>query len=341
MSEDEKRLQKKLKVRASKKQKQNEKLGKLLPLSDPTFEITDNRKEVKVKTGSKEGIHMTRKEQKKIKKVEELVKAQEEEKEEEKNRSNDWKEHNKDGSEESNGSDSEDDVPMLIDTATLEDDISSDSDIEIDYTRSSMKVTSTTTEADNNESEGEGIPLEDLLSESDAENSNEDDEDDDAIPYQKLKVNNVKALASSLSKFEFPYKKMTFSEHMSVTSAEPTDIEDVNNDLARELSFYNQALDAAYRGRSSLAKENISFSRPGDYFAEMVKTDAHMTRLSNKMLEEASQKKAAEEARRQRDLKKFGKQVQVAKLQKRSKEKRATLDKIKNLKKSKWKCLCK
>ena len=45
-------------------------------------------------------------------------------------------------------------------------------------------------------------------------------------------------------------------------------------------------------------------------------------------------KKAAAEARRQRDLKKFGKQVQVAKLQQRAKEKRDTMEKINTLKKS-------
>jgi rRNA-processing protein EBP2 len=49
--------------------------------------------------------------------------------------------------------------------------------------------------------------------------------------------------------------------------------------------------------------------------------------------EEAS-KKASEAAKRQRDLKKFGKQVQVSKIQEREKQKGAVLDKIKALKRS-------
>lgn len=78
----------------------------------------------------------------------------------------------------------------------------------------------------------------------------------------------------------------------------------------------------------------MPFSRPTDYFAEMVKSDEHMGKIKQKMVDEASNKKAGSEARRQRDLKKFGKQVQVAKLQERDKAKRETLDKINLLKRS-------
>lgn len=66
----------------------------------------------------------------------------------------------------------------------------------------------------------------------------------------------------------------------------------------------------------------------------MVKEDAHMEKIKAKLIEEASAKKAAAEARKLRDLKKFGKQVQVSKLQERQKAKREVLDKIKTLKRS-------
>ena len=68
----------------------------------------------------------------------------------------------------------------------------------------------------------------------------------------------------------------------------------------------------------------------------MVKSDEHMGKIKLKMTDEAANKKAAAEARRQRNLKKFGKQVQVAKLQERDKAKRETLDKINILKRSKF-----
>lgn len=70
----------------------------------------------------------------------------------------------------------------------------------------------------------------------------------------------------------------------------------------------------------------------------MVKSDEHMGKIKAKMVDEAANKKAAAEARKQRDLKKFGKQVQVAKLQERDKAKRETLDKINLLKRSTVPC---
>ncbi len=59
-----------------------------------------------------------------------------------------------------------------------------------------------------------------------------------------------------------------------------------------------------------------------------------MGKIKQKMTDEAANKKAAADARKQRDLKKFGKQVQVAKLQERDKAKREMLGKIEVLKRS-------
>ena len=56
--------------------------------------------------------------------------------------------------------------------------------------------------------------------------------------------------------------------------------------------------------------------------------------VKERIVVEEAGKKASEAAKRQRDLKKFGKSVQVQKLQERQKEKRSTLEKIKTLKKS-------
>lgn len=78
----------------------------------------------------------------------------------------------------------------------------------------------------------------------------------------------------------------------------------------------------------------MPFSRPVDYFAEMVKSDEHMGKIKQKLVDDAASKRAAADARKQRDLKKFGKQVQIAKLQERDKTKRETMEKINLLKRS-------
>ncbi len=111
-------------------------------------------------------------------------------------------------------------------------------------------------------------------------------------------------------------------------------IPDPNDDLTRELEFYRICRTAATDARSLLKKEKVPFTRPGDYFAEMVKSDEHMGKIKKKMYDAAADKKAAAEARRVRDAKKFGKAVQVAKEQERAKEKRQTLEKISSLKRS-------
>jgi rRNA-processing protein EBP2 len=172
--------------------------------------------------------------------------------------------------------------------------------------------------------EEEDIPLSDL----------EDDEREDVIVHQRLTINNSAAIKTSLKRISFITKNTPFSEHNSLVSKEPIEVTDPNDDLNRELAFYKVCQAAAIEARGLLKKEGVPFTRPGDYFAEMVKNDEHMDKIKKKLYEEAAGKKAAAEARRQRDLKKFGKQVQVAKLQQRAKEKRDTLEKINALKKS-------
>ncbi|KAM0301352.1 hypothetical protein ACHAPM_005578 [Fusarium culmorum] len=176
--------------------------------------------------------------------------------------------------------------------------------------------------------EADDIPMSDL--------EDLDDEDkEDIIPHQRLTINNTTALLAALNRISVPTdKSVPFATHQSLVSSSATteSIPDVQDDLQRELAFYTQSLEAMRTARKLLRQEGVPFSRPKDYFAEMIKEDAHMEKVKAKLVEEASNKKAAQEARKMRDLKKFGKQVQVAKMQERHKEKRETLDKIKNLK---------
>ncbi|KAK9347797.1 eukaryotic rRNA processing protein EBP2-domain-containing protein [Lipomyces starkeyi] len=170
----------------------------------------------------------------------------------------------------------------IIDTSKLEDDLSTDSesDEEEDILRKAppKKNEMKRVREDEEEEEEEDIPLSDLPT--DSESEDEDDNAVDVIPHQKLTVNNVKALKHSLSTIALPILSFSFNDHMTVTSEEPTTVEDANNDLTRELAFYNQALAAVTKGRSALLKEKVPFSRPEDYFAEMVKSDSHMEKLA-------------------------------------------------------------
>lgn len=180
---------------------------------------------------------------------------------------------------------------------------------------------------DAEEDEAEDIPLSDI-------ESLASEDKGDIIPHQRLTINNTAALTAALNRIQLPYSKLAFSEYQSVTTTEPVEIADVEDDLNRELAFYKQCLSSVKDARGRLKKEGVSFSRPADYFAEMVKSDEHMGKIKAKLIDEAAGKKASAEARKQRDLKKFGKQVQVAKMQERAKEKRDTMEQINLLKRS-------
>lgn len=127
----------------------------------------------------------------------------------------------------------------------------------------------------------------------------------------------------------------------------------MNDDLNRELALYvlhltlhalhkfitfllsyKQALHGANEARSLAAKHNFPFTRPSDYFAEMVKSDAHMERIRVRLLNESSGIKKSEDKRKEREGKKFGKQVQVEKLKERERSKKEMEERLKGLKRS-------
>ncbi|SAM85114.1 related to EBP2-required for pre-rRNA processing and ribosomal subunit assembly [Ustilago bromivora] len=158
-----------------------------------------------------------------------------------------------------------------------------------------------------------------------------------ASRVQRIKVNNESALKRIYEdiRLDAPSSsKLPWMETMRVTypisvSAEVTDVE---NDLERELAFYKQALHAAVEGRKLVEASGTAFSRPSDYFAEMVKTDEHMERIRQKLLDESAAIKASEAAKKQRELKKFGKKVQVEKLQERIRNKKEMNERVNGLK---------
>lgn len=177
-------------------------------------------------------------------------------------------------------------------------------------------------DVDNEGDEAEEIALSDVGSDQDAA---------DIVPVARETINNVSALNSAYNRIALELSKQ-FSLHHTLVTSEPIVVADVNDDLTRELAFYKQGLDHATQARDLILKEGSAWERPSDYFAEMVKTDDHMERIRKELLQEATAKKASADARRQRELKKFGKQVQINKTLDRAKEKKATTDKIKALK---------
>lgn len=293
---------KKISVVEQQQQPQEEEKEKEETIETPVItKVKSNKKSKKSNTNRNDDYQsevLSKKEQRRLKKLQ--TKQQEEEKEEE---------------EEEEAEDSEEEEEEELDLEKLAAS-ESESDINDDEEEEEEEL---------NDEPEDDIPLSDVEVDSDA----------DIVPHTKLTINNMAALRESLARIELPWSKHSFIEHQSIISDNKieSEIKDIYNDTERELLFYKQGLDAVKQSRKTLLKLKIPFSRPMDYFAEMVKSDEHMDKLKNKLLTEAANKKASEEAKRQRQLKKFGKQVQHATLQERAKQKKEILEKIKSLKK--------
>ncbi|KAL9051038.1 MAG: hypothetical protein Q9162_006261 [Coniocarpon cinnabarinum] len=198
-----------------------------------------------------------------------------------------------------------------------------DEDGEVDEVDGGVRLGDRDGDSIDEEENASDVPLSDLSSVSDSQ---------DITPHQKLTKNNIPALQKALKSIQLPLAKLPFSTHQSITSAEPTSIPDTNDDIKRESALYAQSLDAVQRARSLLLAEGAPFTRPSDYFAEMVKTDEHMGKVKGRLVEQATARKASEDAKRQRQLKKYGKQVQQERLKERAQAKREMLDKVSALK---------
>lgn len=226
-------------------------------------------------------------------------------------------------------------------------DVSSEDEEEPEYDLSRLDDSDSESEIETGADGVNGSPPKHVVGEIGIDEEEEEEDDDasialsdistgsateDIVPHQRLTINNTTALSKALKSISLPYSSLPFSEHQSVTTTDPVSIPDVEDDLNRELAFYAQALSAAKTGRQKLRAEGVPFTRPVDYFAEMVKSDEHMGKIKAKLIDDAAAKKASAEARKQRDLKKFGKQVQQEKLKERAKEKKDMLEKVKILK---------
>ncbi|KAB5595831.1 rRNA-processing protein ebp2 [Ceratobasidium theobromae] len=174
-------------------------------------------------------------------------------------------------------------------------------------------------ESDNEDGE-EALPLDEVS-----------DVEEDAVLKQKVVINNELALKRIRGTIELG-KDMPWSETLAFTTSMALDIPNADDDLNRELAFYKQALDTGNVARAKFAAAKLPFSRPSDYFAEMVKSDSHMERIRQRLLDERAGIQKSETAKKQRELKKIGKQVQVEKLKGREKGRKEMNERVKGLK---------
>ncbi|CAN0024430.1 unnamed protein product [Pylaiella littoralis] len=127
-------------------------------------------------------------------------------------------------------------------------------------------------------------------------------------------------------------RNIPWEETLTVSDV-PLELEDVHDDLKREVCFYNNALEAVKRGRSLLVAANVPYKRPEDFLCEMVKTDAHMDKIKDKLIFEQQKMDAFEQRKARQEQRKYAKELNSNKVAEKSKRKKEGLEEIEQWKK--------
>lgn len=169
---------------------------------------------------------------------------------------------------------------------------------------------------------------------SESEESEEDEEEKPVEEARKDAVYNIVGIHEKLEDIGWP-EDIDWIQSLSVT-VEDDELKavDVNDDLAREMAFYTQALEGARDAYQKFEALGIPFLRPSDYYAEMVKSDTHMLKVKDKLLTQKKMMEEADERRKQREAKKFSKEVQAEKLKERAKQKKHDIESVKKWRKA-------
>jgi len=109
---------------------------------------------------------------------------------------------------------------------------------------------------------------------------------------------------------------------------------DVHDDLKREVAFYDNAMEAVRMARSHCENAGIPFTRPEDFFAEMIKTDDHMAKIKDRLIFETKKIEAVERRKSNKEQTVMAKERAAHRIAEKSKAKKAHMSAVEDWKKS-------
>ncbi|KAL2558535.1 putative rRNA-proCES [Forsythia ovata] len=166
---------------------------------------------------------------------------------------------------------------------------------------------------------------------SETESEEGEDEDVKLTEPSKNAVNNKDGLLDKLGDISWP-DNVKWIQKLSIDIDQEQEV-DINDDLTRELAFYTQALESTRQAFVEFQSIGLPFLRPSDYYAEMVKSDAHMEKVKSRLLSEKRNVEEADERRKARENKKLAKEIQAQKLKERAKQKKEDIESVKKWRK--------
>ncbi|XVE64109.1 hypothetical protein DITRI_Ditri07aG0075300 [Diplodiscus trichospermus] len=171
----------------------------------------------------------------------------------------------------------------------------------------------------------------DDLSGEESESGSEPEEDVKLAEPSKNSIYNRDGLVEKLQDISWS-ENVEWMHKLSLDIDQEKEV-DVNDDLARELAFYTQALEGARLAFEKFQSMGLPYLRLPDYYTEMVKTDAHMQKVKGWFLARKRQIEKAEERRKAREAKRIAKEVQAEKLKERAKQKKQEIEAVKKWRK--------
>lgn len=118
-------------------------------------------------------------------------------------------------------------------------------------------------------------------------------------------------------------------EYALVTTVKSIHVKDINDEFTREYLFSEQAKEAAAKAIARMRELDIPSEIPKTYKGELVKDEKQMAKIRDNLKSKKDAIEISEKMKKLRELKKIGKKIQTEVLQKRNKEKKEFLEKVK------------
>ncbi|KAG2393642.1 hypothetical protein C9374_007173 [Naegleria lovaniensis] len=136
------------------------------------------------------------------------------------------------------------------------------------------------------------------------------------------------AIKACMNKLPILTKNLDWIHTLQLNSYTPLKVDNPEDDIDRELQFYNQAITSAKDGFKRLHSLGIKVHRPDDYFAEMVKSDEHMAKIRNKLVQSRKVIEEREKRRQRKEQQKIGKQLKAERLKEKIARKKQDIEAV-------------
>jgi len=162
-------------------------------------------------------------------------------------------------------------------------------------------------DVDDNEAMAEVRAYQDVLLEKGKLSKNDFKQDNESETEEVDEKTNASTIALKQRLKEIESNNLSYMETLNTISTTPLPFKGlkdlVHDDLKREVIFYNTALESVQIAKTHFVDANVPFTRPQDFYTEMIKTDDHMRKVKDRLVFESKKINAFEQRKTNRETK--------------------------------------